>query len=350
MALWLSLDEEDNDPDRFFTYLAAALEAIGGDAEIIQPSPNLSLKAIATILRNNLMRLPTPGILVLDDYHLIATESIHETLAFLYDHLPSTLHLVLITRSDPPLPLARMRVRGELNELREKDLRFTLEETDIFLNQAMGLNLSTQNIIALEARTEGWIASLQLAAFSLRDAPNAGQVIDNFSGTHHYVVDYLVEEVLAQRPPGTREFLLKTSILDRLSASLCDELLSSNQSQPSGEFRLFLDEGQPIQELMAGLRFDDAPMKAYTKKVLESFPGRQQSQVEIANQRLVEPLTVRELELLALVATGTTNREIAEQLVISYGTVRRHLNNIYGKLDVNGRAQAILKAQEQQLV
>ena len=224
---WLSLDEEDNDPVRFFTYITAALQSLSNTVEFTPPSANLPLKAMTTLLVNNLLQLSTPAVLVLDDYHLIKTEAIHEALTFLCDHLPPTLHLVLITRSDPPLPLARMRVRGELNEVRQKDVRFTVAETAVFLNDIMGLNLTPNNIAALEARTEGWIASLQLAGLSLQDANDASEAINAFSGTHRYIVDYLVEEVLAQRPPQTREFLLKTSVLERFCGPLCDAILGS---------------------------------------------------------------------------------------------------------------------------
>ena len=227
---WLSLDEEDNEPVRFFTYVAAALQSLSEEVAFTPPSANLPLKAMTTLLVNNLLQLSTPAVLILDDYHLIKTEAIHEALIFLCDHLPPTLHLVLITRSDPPLPLARMRVRGELNEVRQKDVRFTVAETAVFLNDIMGLNLAPNNIAALEAHTEGWVASLQLAALSLQDAPDVTEVINAFSGTHRYIVDYLVEEVLAQRPPQTRDFLLKTSVLARFCAPLCDAILGSGKS------------------------------------------------------------------------------------------------------------------------
>ena len=215
---WLSLDDEDNDPNRFFTYVAAALQKLTNEVEFAPPSSNLPSNAVTKLLLNNLVQLSTPSVLVFDDYHLIKTEAIHEALTFICDHLPPTLHLVLITRSDPPLPLARLRVHGELNEVRQKDMRFTVAETAEFLNEIMGLNLTSQHITALDARTEGWIASLQLAAISLQDASDVTELINAFGGTHRYIVDYLVEEVLAQRPPQTREFLLKTSILNRLSA------------------------------------------------------------------------------------------------------------------------------------
>lgn len=228
---WISLDEEDNDPHRFFAYLVAALTPVAEGVELFQPAPTLSIEAMTTQLVNNLARMSEPGILVLDDYHLIDTKAIHEAMAFLCERLPPVLHLVLITRSDPPLPLARMRARGELNEIRQTDLRFSLEESAVFLNQMMELNLAPGDVAALETRTEGWITSLQLAALSLKDASDPAQFIDSFSGTHRYIVDYLMEEVLTQRPSGTREFLLKTSILNRFSAPLCDELLSDDSSQ-----------------------------------------------------------------------------------------------------------------------
>lgn len=228
---WLSIDAEDNDPHRFFTYLGASLSPVLGENSTFAPASNLPAQAITTMLLNSLMQLTDPIVLILDDYHLIETEAIHESLTFLCGHLPPTLNLVLTSRSDPPLPLARMRVRGELNEIREKDLRFTEEETAVFLNQVMGLDLTTQQVAALEKRTEGWIASLQLAALSLQESIDKTELIQAFRGTHRYLVDYLVEEVLAQRPGGTREFLLKTALLNRFSASLCDELLSIDHAQ-----------------------------------------------------------------------------------------------------------------------
>ena len=164
-------------------------------------------------------------ILVLDDYHVIETQSLNQALTFLIEHLPPQLHLVIVTREDPPFPLARWRVRGQLNELRTTDLRFTPAEAAEFLNRVMGLNLSAEDIAALENRTEGWIAGLQLAAISMQGHQDTASFIKSFTGSHHFVLDYLVEEVLQRQPESVQTFLLRTSILDRLCGPLCDAVL-----------------------------------------------------------------------------------------------------------------------------
>lgn len=223
---WLSLDAGDNDPTRFLTYLTAAVQTVAPDvgAGVLsalrspQPPP---LEAILTALANEIAALPAPFLLVLDDYHVIEAASVGGALAFLIDHLPPPLHLVIATREDPPLALARLRARGQLTEVRAADLRFTLEEAAAFLRQAMGLNLSTDAIAALEARTEGWIAGLQLAAISMQGyAADADAFIHAFTGSHRFVMDYLVEEVLAQQPAAVQTFLLRTSILERMCGPL----------------------------------------------------------------------------------------------------------------------------------
>lgn len=228
---WLSLDDDDNDPTRFLLYLLATLETvcpdIGADARaMIQPAQPLQHTTVLTVLLNRLVAMLPEGnlVLALDDYHVIEQPAIHDMVAFLLDHLPPHMHLAIATRVDPPLPLARLRARRQLTELRAADLRFTMDEAAMFLNQVMDLNLTLENIATLEARTEGWIASLQLAALSLqhRDAAEAADFIAAFSGSHRHVIDYLTEEVLAQQPPEILEFLSQTAILDRLTASLCD--------------------------------------------------------------------------------------------------------------------------------
>src|SRR5260370_15179254 len=161
----------------------------------------------------------------LDDYHVTDAKPIDQALTFLVEHLPSQMHLVIATREDPQLPLARLRVRGHLTEVRATDLRFTPSEAAEFLTQGMGLNLSAEDITALETRTEGWIAGLQLAAISLQGQQDATGFITSFTGSHHFVLDYLVEEVLGQQPESLQTFLLRTSILDRLCGSLCDAVL-----------------------------------------------------------------------------------------------------------------------------
>ena len=228
-AAWLSLDEGDNDPTRFLTYLVAALQTVAPDiGESVlgvlgspQPPPTESL---LTALLNETTTVPDDFVLVLDDYHFVDARAIDDALVFLLEHLPPRMHLVIATREDPHLPLARLRARGQLTELRASDLRFTLSEAAEFLNSVMGLGLSAEDIAALESRTEGWIAGLQLAALSMRGREDVAGFIRAFTGSHRFVLDYLVEEVLQRQPERIRSFLLQTSILDRLSGPLCDTL------------------------------------------------------------------------------------------------------------------------------
>ncbi len=228
---WLSLDEQDNDPARFWSYVIAALETIaedvGADALTLLLAPQAPpIETTLTTLINAATNIPHHIVLILDDYHIIVNNSIHQALTFLLDHLPPQMHLVMTSRVDPPLPLNRLRVRNQLTELRDADLRFTLKEAVTFLNQVMGLNLSPDDIIALENRTEGWVAGLQLAALSMQGHADTQGFVKAFTGSHRYVIDYLAEEVLARQPEPVQQFLLYTSILERMCGSLCDTLLS----------------------------------------------------------------------------------------------------------------------------
>jgi LuxR family maltose regulon positive regulatory protein len=239
-AAWLSLDEGDNDPARFLVYCIAALQTIeasagkGASSALQSPQPP-PIEAILTILINEVATIPGRIVLILDDYHLIEAQAIHEALAFLLERLPPQMHLVIATREDPPLPLARLRARGQLTELRAADLRFTPAEAAEFLNTRVGLNLSAEDIAALETRTEGWIAGLQLAAISMQGRADTASFIQAFTGSHRFVLDYLVEEVLQRQPERVRSFLLQTSILDRLCGSLCDAVCSSGTGVRFGE-------------------------------------------------------------------------------------------------------------------
>jgi LuxR family transcriptional regulator, maltose regulon positive regulatory protein len=224
---WLSLDEGDNDPIRFLTYIIVALQTIapniGKGALVILQSPQPPpTESILTALLNDITTVQDHFVLILDDFHVIDSNPVDNALTFLLEHLPPQMHLVIATREDPPLPLARLRARSQLTELRAADLRFTPAEAAEFLNQVMGLNLSAENIAALETRTEGWIAGLQLAALSMQGRSDAASFIQAFTGSHRFVLDYLVEEVLQRQPEGIYSFLLKTAILDRLCGSLCD--------------------------------------------------------------------------------------------------------------------------------
>ena len=198
-----------------------------------QPPP---AETLLTALINELAAIPESFVLVLDDYHVIDAEPVDEALAFLVEHLPPQMHLVIATREDPHLPLARLRVRGQLTELRAADLRFSSSEAAAFLNQMMGLNLSGEDIVALETRTEGWIAGLQLAAISMQGRTDTASFIESFTGTHHFMMDYLLEEVLQQQTAEVQAFLLGTSVLDRLCGPLCDAVMDKGRKTK--------DEGQ----------------------------------------------------------------------------------------------------------
>jgi len=227
---WLSLDEEDNDPTRFLTYLVAALQTtvphIGeGVLGVLQSPQSPPIEPLLTTLLNDIAAFPQDFVLVLDDYHVIESKPVDSVLVFLLEHLPPNMHVFITTRSDPSLPLARLRARGQLNELRVADLRFTLSEAADFLNQVMSLHLSPDDIAALESRTEGWIAGLQLTALSLQGHEDTAGFIQSFTGSHRFVLDYLLEEVLYKQPETIQTFLLQTSILDRLCGQLCDAVL-----------------------------------------------------------------------------------------------------------------------------
>ncbi len=243
---WLSLDDYDNDPVRFLIYLTSALQKISSEsgAEILdmlqspQPPP---LESILTTLLNEFTAIPHDFVLVLDDYHMIDAKSIDEALAFLIERLPPQMHLVITTREDPALPIPRLRARGQVTELRAADLRFSPAEAAGFFDQMIGLSLSAEDITVLETRTEGWVAGLQLAALALRAMPghkDATNFIKSFTGTHHFVMDYLIEEVLQQQSEWVQTFLLRTAILDRLCSPLCDAVLynSARSGQETLEY------------------------------------------------------------------------------------------------------------------
>lgn len=228
---WLSLDAGDNDPYRFLQYLVAALRSIddslGLEAQqVLRSSQLVPPHIILASLINDLNKMAEPCAIVLDDCQVLVEHAVHEALAYLIDHLPGNVHLLIATRSDPPLALGRLRAHGQMLELRLQDFRFTSEEAAGFLNDVMRLGLSKPDIEALEARTEGWVAGLKMAALSLRGHENASEFVRAFSGSHRYVLDYLMEEVLRRQPAHVRTFLLETSCLEKLSGPLCDALMS----------------------------------------------------------------------------------------------------------------------------
>ena len=236
---WLSLDKNDNDLPRFLTYLIAALQQINGDIGVdiqaaLGESQSPQFEILLTKLVNEIEGIPEPSILILDDYHLIDSKAVHDALNFLIEYLPPSMHLVISGRADPPLPISRLRVQDELNEIRTPELRFTEAEVAAFLNDLMGFDLSTEDISILEARTEGWVASLQLAALAMQGAlsmqgrKDRQEFIRAFSGSHRYIIDYLMDEVMARQPEEVRGFLRRTSILERFCAPLCDAVVGKD--------------------------------------------------------------------------------------------------------------------------
>jgi len=225
-AAWLSLDEGDNDPVRFWTYLIASIQTIhqetGGEARQIASAPQLrSIEPVAISLINDISQLDQDLILVLDDYHVIETEEVHTGLSYLLEHQPPNLHIILCTRADPSISIARLRAHSQLIEIRATDLQFSTDEATTLLNEKMGLNLKDEHIKALNIHTESWVVGLQLAALSMKGKPSYDTFIEEFTGGHQFILDYLIEEVLVTLPDAQREFMLRTSILERFCRGLC---------------------------------------------------------------------------------------------------------------------------------
>jgi LuxR family transcriptional regulator, maltose regulon positive regulatory protein len=419
---WISLEPEDGEPTRFLTCLTQALAPLlpGVEAEVQRLSRTTepsTLRAILAGLIQAVSSAPKPLVLVLDDYHVIVEPAVHDLVTFLIGHLPPQLRLILACRADPPLPLARLRVQGDLREIRAESLRFSLDESVAYLKDVMGLALTPSEIEALETRTEGWIAGLKLAALSLQRTPQAdlATVVAKFQGSHRYVAAYLLEEVLNGQPDEVRTFLLQTSVLSVLNGELCNAVTGGRNGQAMLEsleqanlftFRLDddqnwfryhhlfadllrhrLDQLQPglaahlnrravawyqqramwecaIDEACHGEDFELAATvmaRAYPALVasgqaasltywLQTIPSTAlERHPTLASLRAATSggrLTAREQEVLQLISRGASNREIARVLVVSLGTVKKHLNNIFNKLAVQSRTQAIARARE----
>jgi LuxR family maltose regulon positive regulatory protein len=276
---WVSLDEADSDPTRFLTYLVAGLRTVAaglgehvlGGLQSPQPAP---VEAVLIALLNEISALPAPVLLVLDDYHAVDAAEVDAAVTFLLEHLPPSLHLVISTRQDPGLPLARLRARGQLTEVRAADLRFVPTEVADYLTASMGLTLTTDDIDTLGRRTEGWIAGLQLAALSLREQPDASAFVKDFAGDHRYIADYLVGEVLSHQPADVRTFLLSTAVLDQLSGSLCDAVTGQADSGPRLEA---LDRGNffvvPLDDRRQWYRYHHLFAEVLRAFLVEEHPG-----------------------------------------------------------------------------
>ena len=233
---WVSLDESDSDPSRFLSSLVGALQtAEGGIGEGVLASlrspETPSVEMLVGALVNELVDLPQEIMVVLDDYHLIGSEPVHEAVTYLIEHLPENVHLVVSGRTDPPLPLPKLRARDQMAEIRAAELRFTPDEAAAFLRDAMGLALSDADTVALGEITEGWAAALQLAALSMRGREDSSGFVESFSGSNRHVLDFLADEVLARQPADVRGFLLRTSVLERMSAPLCNALHGRDDGQ-----------------------------------------------------------------------------------------------------------------------
>lgn len=382
---WLSLDSTDNDPTTFWSYVVAAMRTaapnVGAAAVAALEAEPSQIELAQRALTNDLAAASDSVVLVLDDYHFIDRADIHEALSGWIDRLPSTAHVVLTTRSDPPLPLSRWRARGELVEVRARDLRFTSDEAEEYLTGTMGLALSERDVHALEARTEGWIAALQLAALSMRGRDDIASFIASFAGDDRYVVDYLVDEVLARQPEDVRSFLMETSILDRLTGPLCDAVRERDDGQAMLErldrsnlfvqplddrrlwyryHQLFADvlrsrllverphavldlhrragawfdahgeRAEAIHHALAGQDYD----RAATLVELETI-GMQQTRREIALRRWMGALPERLFESRPVLAIGYVGALMADGTIEG---VEAHLDRLERRLETSGGA------------
>jgi LuxR family maltose regulon positive regulatory protein len=279
-SAWLSLDHNDNDPATFWTYVIAALRTVSPEIgattlALLQEGQPAPVRLLLTPLINDLGAGTTDLVLVLDDYHVIDSAEVQEGIGFLLEHLPPRLHLAIVSRADPGLPLAGLRARGELVEVRAADLRFTADEAAAYLNGSMGLELSAEDVSALEGRTEGWIAALQLAALSMEGRADASGFIAGFAGDDRYVVDYLVEEVLKRQPGHVQDFLMQTSILDRMNGALCDALTGGDDGRATLEDldkrNLFL---VPLDDRRQWYRYHHLFADVLQARLLDEKPGR----------------------------------------------------------------------------
>ncbi|HLK73995.1 MAG TPA: LuxR C-terminal-related transcriptional regulator [Streptosporangiaceae bacterium] len=280
LAAWVSLDRGDNDPASFWAYVIAALRTVApgvGESALAlldarQPPP---IETVLTMLLNDLGAVAREIVLVLDDYHVIDAREVQGGMAFLLDHLPPWLHVVIVSRVDPALPLARLRARGELAEIRAAELRFTADEAAAYFNETMGLRLTARDVAALEERTEGWIAALQLAALSMQGRDDVASFIAGFAGDDRYVVDYLAEEVLARQPERVQAFLLQTSILGRLSGPLCDAVTGQGGGKAMLEA---LDRGNlfliPLDDRRRWYRYHHLFADVLQTRLLDEQPGQ----------------------------------------------------------------------------
>lgn len=406
---WVTLDAHDNEPTQFWRYVLTAFERVLLPTE--QPAVSFvalldhaPIVEVVTALINHLLTIPSHYVLILDAYDRIEVAAIHQTMLLLLRFTPPNLHLVIVARSDPPLPIARLRAQRDLLEIRSDHLRCTADETGAFVRHVLRVDLPDAAIAPLLARTEGWFAGLRLLNNVLIQRSTAAAALADLSGTHRYIVDFVSEEILDPQPPAIRQFLLRTSILERMCAPLCDAVLGRPGSQavlealeranlfvqPLGahrqwyryhplvadalRWRLAQIEGANVAVLQAratawlarhlpvdeeaapdrALEVVIAPLAAVVAERAATAPpglimpdiGRSDPALNRANAALIEPLTAREIEVLHLLAQGASNQQIAAALIVSVNTVKRHAGAIMGKLAVTNRTQAVTRAYE----
>ena len=323
---WLSLDENDNELSRFFVYGILALQKIDGRIgqaalEMLRSPQTDNIQFVLADLINTLAQSQQAIILTLDDYHLITNPAIHDGIAFLLENGPAHFHLLLISRADPPFSLVRLRARHQMTEIRQYDLRFSTSEATAFLNQLMALDLPETAVAALEKRTEGWVAGLQMAALSLQGKSDVAAYVRGFTASHRYIFDYLAEEVLARRPPGTREFLLKTAALDRLTAPLCDIVLDSTETSaaPSQQILEQLESANlfliPLDEERRWYRYHHLFADLLRQQARREYPGLELLIHQRASRWFEEAGYAEEAVQSALSATDD---ERAARLVTQY--------------------------------
>ncbi|HYD10873.1 MAG TPA: hypothetical protein VEA78_12300, partial [Acidimicrobiales bacterium] len=330
---WLALDAGDADPHRFLQHLIAAVQVAvpdaGADAGGLLELADAPAEAVLVSLVNDLDAVAGPTVLVLDDYHVIDEPDVHEAVAFLQENLPPQVTLAMTTRVDPPLPLARLRARGELLEVRAADLRFTTDEASAFLNDVMGLSLEPALVDALESRTEGWAAGLQLAALSARDRGDVGEVaafVADFSGSHRFVLDYLVEEVLDRQPDDVRSFLLHTSIVEELTADLCNALTDRADGQEVLE-RLERDNVfvVPLDDTRRWFRYHHLFADALRVRLADREPARVRELHATASRWFAAGGLLR--EAVAHAAASGDQDHTAELVELGVADLRRRRDN-----------------------
>ncbi|GLV55259.1 hypothetical protein KDH_21060 [Dictyobacter sp. S3.2.2.5] len=365
---WITLDSHDNDIQSFWSNILAALDLLhtGIAAQsrtlLVHPEDETIHMVIKTLL-NACQQLTMDTIIIIDNYQAIQAAEIHRSLSFFLDHLPARLHVIISSRTMPPLPLARLRVQGALTEIRQHQLRFTEDEAGAFFRRTQGITLDDSECAALTVRTEGWIAGLQLALLSISDK----QHVDTYLNHNRYIRDYLIEEVIQQQTTEVQQFMLRTSIVTRLNAGLCDTLRQAGDSQLLLEQLERANLCQPLTD-QHGSWYSYAPLLRETLLYLLQRTDAQQ--VQQLHQRasqwyeqqaprqsitlsehvgpksgaMLEPLTRREQQVLRQLLNGASNRDIARSLIISEGTVKKHVFNICSKLGVQSRSQAMARS------